>query len=93
MYIWAECSWEVQTWKAGGIIKIRSLCMNNSFEALVLFNEGHEGLIKLHVHLGWDWGSSMGVKGDCVMLRCFGEVQCYQFFTTEILYLLFDVIQ
>ena len=67
--------------------------MNNSFEALVLFNEGHEGLIKLHVHLGWDWGSSMGVKGDCVMLHCFGEVQCYQFFTTEILYLLFDVIQ
>ena len=32
-------------------IKIRNLCMNNSDEALILSNEGYQGLLKLHVHL------------------------------------------
>ena len=27
--------------------------MNNSVEALVSFNEGHQGLLKLYMHLGW----------------------------------------
>ena len=25
-------------------------------EALILFNEEHQGLLKLHVPLGWEWG-------------------------------------
>ena len=46
--------------KIGVTMKIRNLCMNNSVEALISFNEGHQSLLKLHLHLGWRWGSSIG---------------------------------
>ena len=39
-------------------------CMNNSVEALIPFNEGHQGLLKLHVHLGWGV-SVLGKNGLC----------------------------
>ena len=35
----------------GETIKTKKLCMNNSVEALILFNEGHQRLLKLHVDL------------------------------------------
>ena len=47
-----HCSWEVQMQKIVVTIKIRNLCMNNSVEALILLNEEHQSLLKLHVHLG-----------------------------------------
>ena len=34
-------------------IQIRTSCVNNSAEALILFSEGQQGLLNLHVHLGW----------------------------------------
>ena len=76
-----HCSWEVQMQKIAVTIKIRNSCMNNSVEALILFNEGHQSLLKLHVHLGVVQGFSMGGKGGCVMLHCFREDQCQQVFT------------
>ena len=39
--------------KIGVTIKIRNFCTNNSVEALILFSERHQGLLKPHVHLGW----------------------------------------
>ena len=30
--------------------------INNPVEALIPFKEKHQGLLKLHVPLGWDWG-------------------------------------
>ena len=39
--------------KIGVTMKIRNFCMNNSVEALILFSERHQGLLKPHVHLGW----------------------------------------
>ena len=39
--------------KIGVTIKIRNFCMNNSVEALILFSERHQSLLKPHVHLGW----------------------------------------
>ena len=57
--------------------------MNNSVEALILLNEGHQSLLKLHVHFGVVEGFSMGGKGDCVILYCFREDQCQQVFTKE----------
>ena len=47
-----HCSWEVQMQKIVVTIEIRNLCMNNSVEALILLNEEHQSLLKLHVHLG-----------------------------------------
>ena len=44
--------------------------MDISVESLIPFSEGHQGLLKLHLHLWWD-GSSMGEKGGFVMLHCF----------------------
>ena len=49
----------MENWGIGVTITIRNLCMNNSVEDLIWFNEGHLGLLKLHVHLGWGfpvWG-------------------------------------
>ena len=72
-------------------IKIRNLYMNKSVEALISFNKGNQGLLKLHVF----WGGSVSVwgkKGGCVMFHCFREVQCQQVYTTGIWYLVFDVI-
>ena len=42
-------------------IKIRNLYMNKSVEALISFNKGNQGLLKLHVLLGW-LSFSMGEK-------------------------------
>ena len=43
-------------------IKIRYSSVNNSVEALILFNERHQGLLELHGN-SW-WGNfSMGRKG------------------------------
>ena len=41
--------------KMGVTIKIRNSFMNNSVEALIviLFNEGHQGMLKRHAPLGW----------------------------------------
>ena len=64
-------------------IKIRNLYMNKSVEALISFNKGNQGLLKLHVLLGW-LSFSMGEKGGCVMFHCFREVQCQQVYTTGI---------
>ena len=47
--------------------------MNNSVEALIMFNEEHQCLLKLYVHLGWGFQYG-GEKGGCVMLHCFREV-------------------
>ena len=55
--------------KIGMTIKIRNLCMNNSGDALISFNEGHQSLLKLHVHLGWTWGSSIR-RGNGAWLCC-----------------------
>ena len=74
-----DFSWVVKMQKIGVTIKIRNSCMNNSVEALILFNKEHQGLLKLHVHLGWG-GVGEG-KGGCVVLHCFREVQCQQVFT------------
>ena len=30
--------------------------INNSVKDLIPFNEEHQGLLKLHVPLGWEWG-------------------------------------
>ena len=35
VYIWVDFSWEVQMQKIRVTIKIRTLCMNNSVEALI----------------------------------------------------------
>ena len=40
--------------------------MNNFVGGLIPFNEGHQGPLKLHVHLGWWWwwgGGSVLVSG------------------------------
>ena len=50
-----DFSWVVKMQKIGVTIKIRNSCMNNSVEALILFNKEHQGLLKLHVHLGGIW--------------------------------------
>ena len=34
----------------------KKLFINNSVEALILFKEEHQGLLKLHVLLRWEWG-------------------------------------
>ena len=34
----------------------KKLFVNNSVEALIPFNEGHQGLLKLHVLLWWRRG-------------------------------------
>ena len=34
--------------------------INNPVEALIPFKEKHQGLLKLHVPLGWDWGKGGG---------------------------------
>ena len=49
--------------KIGVTIKVRNSCMNNSVEALIPFNGGHQGLLKLHVHLMW--GYQYGGRGLC----------------------------
>ena len=54
--------------------QMKNSCMNNSVEAIIPLNEGHQGLLKLHVHYGW--GFQYGVKGGCITLHCFREVQC-----------------
>ena len=36
--------------------------INNPVEALIPFKEKHQGLLKLHVPLGWDWGRGGGVE-------------------------------
>ena len=38
--IWVHCSWEVQMQKSRVTIQIRTSCVNNSAEALILFSEG-----------------------------------------------------
>ena len=53
-------------------IKIRNLCMNNSVEALIPFNEGHQGLLKLHAHLGW--GYQYGGRGLCYVVLLQGSL-------------------
>ena len=61
----------------GVTIKKRIPCMNNSVEVLTPFNEGNQGLLKLHVHFGWGipvWG-----KWGCVMLHCFRKIQSHYF--------------
>ena len=49
--------------KTGVCIKIRNLCTNNSVEALLPFNEGHQVLLKLLcIFSTWGGCSSMGKK-------------------------------
>ena len=55
-----------ENWGIGVTITIRNLCMNNSVEALIWFNEEHLGLLKLHAHLGWGvpvWREGGGGRG------------------------------
>ena len=72
-----DFSWVVKMQKIGVTIKIRNSCMNNSVEALILFNKEHQGLLKLHVHLGWggvvEGRSSMG--GGEMRLCCVALLQ------------------
>ena len=51
----------------------KKFCINNSVKALIMFNEGHQGLLKLCMHLKWRV-SVWEKKGCCVMLHCFREV-------------------
>ena len=62
--------------KTGVCIKIRNLCTNNSVEALLPFNEGHQVLLKL-LCIFSTWGDvpAWGKKEVCVMLHCFREAQ------------------
>ena len=71
-----------ENWGIGVTITIRNLCMNNSVEALIWFNEEHLGLLKLHAHLGWGVPVWREGGGGVVMLHCIREVQCQQVFTT-----------
>ena len=55
--------------KIGVTIKIRNFCMNNSVEALILFSERHQGLLKPHVHLGGG-GPGWGGRGLWAVFCC-----------------------
>ena len=48
-------------------IKIRNSFMGSSVEGLITFNEGHQGLLKLYMHLRWIWGFSMEEKKGAVL--------------------------
>ena len=55
-------------------IKMKNSCMNNSVEALILLNEGHQSLLKLHVHFGVVEGFSMGgERGLCYLVLLQGR--------------------
>ena len=45
--------------------------INNSVEDLIPFNEEHQGLLKLHVPLGWEWGVRVwgGGRGEWSYLQ------------------------
>ena len=85
-----DFSWVVKMQKIGVTIKIRNSCMNNSVEALILFNKEHQGLLKLHVHLGW---GGVG-RGKEAVLCCIasGKSSVNRFSLREFWYFVFDVI-
>ena len=41
-----------------GSLRKNKFFINNSVEALILFNEKHQSLLKLHVPLGYGWQGS-----------------------------------
>ena len=54
----------------------KEFCINNSVEALILFNEEDRGLLKLQISLGWEWrelvrGKGWGYLQDRTMERVF----------------------
>ena len=40
---------------------------HGQFCCLITFNEGHQGLLKLYMHLRWIWGFSMEEKKGAVL--------------------------
>ena len=93
-----DFSWVVKMQKIGVTIKIRNSCMNNSVEALILFNKEHQGLLKLHVHFGVGWGGGgevqYGGRGNEAVLCCIasGKSSVNRFSLREFRYFVFDVI-
>ena len=65
----------------GVTIKIRNSCMNSSVEALITFNEGHQGLLKLYMHLRWIWGFSMEEKKGAVLCCIASEKSSFSKFS------------
>ena len=55
IYFWSDCSWEAQIWEKWGNHQKKKFFVNNFIEAIILFNEENQGLLKLHVPLGWWW--------------------------------------
>ena len=54
----------------GGENQKKKFLASSPVEALILFNEEYQGLLKLRVPLGWDWGRmELGRKGGAISKR------------------------
>ena len=48
----------------------KKLLMNNSVEVLIPFNEGHQGLLKLHIPSGWGVEGGVSMRENEAILSC-----------------------
>ena len=48
--------WNLNVPLFGGENQKKKFLTGSPVEALILFNEEHQGLLKRKVHLGWEWG-------------------------------------
>ena len=62
-----DCNWEVQMWENDH--RRKKFFINNSVGALIPFKEKHQGLLKLHVPLGWRRGFEYWGKWDYLQKR------------------------